>query len=52
MSKTKEKPKQKRKKECERILEFLFNGQNPMEIIKFYQDEEELNSKKWRFFAQ
>ncbi len=50
MSKTKEKPKQK--KDCEPILELLFSGQNPLEIIKFNQDKEEAASKKRWFFAQ
>ncbi len=52
MSKTKERPKQKHKKDCERILEFLFNGENPLDVIKFYQDKEEVRSKKRWFFAQ
>lgn len=51
MGKTKEKPKQKRKKDCEPILEFLFSGQNPLEVIKFSQDKEEAAPKKRWFFA-
>lgn len=54
MSKTKERPKQKQRKDCEPILEFLFSGQNPLEVIKFHQDKEEGDKgpkKRW-FFAQ
>lgn len=55
MGRTKEKIKNKIKKDCEPILELLFSGQNPMEKIRLYQIENEekngITKKRW-FFAQ
>ena len=54
MSKTKEKIKNKGRKgqkDFDRILEFLFDGQNGLEKIRMYQDEEREAPKKRWFFA-